>query len=117
MDVQSVKIVEESARISGYDGHKRVKGRKRHLLVDTLDLPIVVYVTPADLSDPAGARTLLAGLAFRVPQLRKIWADAAYRGKNLADWCQQHGGWELEIVEGELGVERLLPLTSRHVAW
>jgi putative transposase len=103
MDAQSVKTVEESARISGYDGGKQVKGRKRHLLVDTLGLPIAVYVTPADLSDPQGARKLLAGLAFRVPRLQKIWADAAYRGKDLADWCQQQGGWALEIVEREPG--------------
>jgi Transposase DDE domain len=91
MDAQSVKTVEESARISGYDGHKCVKGRKRHLLVDTLGLPIAIYVTPADLSDPAGARKLLVGLKFRVPRLQKIWADAAYRGKDLADWCRQQG--------------------------
>jgi hypothetical protein len=55
IDAQSVKMVEESAGISGYDGHKGHKGRKRHLLVDTCGLPIAVYVTPADLSDPAGA--------------------------------------------------------------
>jgi putative transposase len=103
LDAQSVKTVEESACISGYDGHKCLKGRKRHLLVDTLGLPVAVYVTPADLSDPAGARKLLASLAFRVPRLQKIWADAAYRGKDLADWCQQHGGWELETVEREPG--------------
>jgi putative transposase len=102
MDAQSVKTVEESARISGYDGGKQVKGRKRHLLVDTLGLPIAVYVTPADLSDPAGARKLLVGLAFRVPRLKKIWADAAYRGKDLADWCRHQGdGWELEVVVRE----------------
>jgi putative transposase len=46
MDSQSVKTVEESARIRGYDAHKSVKGRKRHLLVDTLGLPITSYVTP-----------------------------------------------------------------------
>jgi len=51
MDAQSVKTVQESARISGYDAHKCVKGRKRHLLVDTLGLPISVYVTPADMHD------------------------------------------------------------------
>jgi putative transposase len=104
MDAQSVKTVEECAHRSGYDGGKQVKGRKRHLLVDTLGLPIAIYVTPADLSDPAGARKLLAGLAFRVPRLQKIWAAAAYRGKDLADWCRQQGdGWELEIVEREPG--------------
>jgi putative transposase len=103
LDAQSVKTVEEAARISGYDGGKQVKWRKRHLLVDTLGLPIAIYVTPANLSDPAGARKLLAGLAFRVPRLQKNWADAAYRGKDFADWCQQQGGWELEVVERESG--------------
>ena len=49
MDAQSVKTVEESARISGYDAHKNVKGRKRHLLVDTLGLPLSIYVTPANV--------------------------------------------------------------------
>jgi hypothetical protein len=49
MDAQSVKTVDESARISGFDAHKCVKGRKRHLLVDTLGLPLMVYVTPRTL--------------------------------------------------------------------
>jgi transposase len=100
MDSQSVKTVEESARIRGYDAHKCVKGRKRHLLVDTLGLPITSYVTPADVHDTVGARKLLGGLAFFVPLLQKIWVDAAYRGKELAEWCRQQGdGWELEVVE------------------
>jgi putative transposase len=104
MDSQSVKTVEESARIRGYDAHKSVKGRKRHLLVDTLGLPITSYVTSADMHDTVGARKLLGGLAFFVPRLKKIWADAAYRGKELADWCQQQGnGWDLEVVEREPG--------------
>jgi hypothetical protein len=51
LDSQSVKTVEESARIRGYDAHTCVKGRKRHLLVDTLGLPIAHYVTPADVHD------------------------------------------------------------------
>ncbi len=103
MDAQSVKTDVESAHISGYDGGKQVKGRKRHLLVDTLGLPIAIYVTPAGSERPAGTRKLLAGLAFRVPRLQKIWADAAYRGKDLSNWCQQQGGWTFEIVEREPG--------------
>ncbi len=98
MDAQSVKTVEESACISGYDGHKRVKGRKRHLLVDTLGLPVSIYVTPADAHDQVGAHYLLAGLKPLVPRLQKIWADGAYTSKKLARWCEQYGGWELEIV-------------------
>jgi putative transposase len=99
MDSQSVTTVEESARICGYDAHKCVKGRKRHLLVDTLGLPIASYVTPADVHDTVGARKLLGGLAFFVPRLQKIWADAAYRGKELAEWRRQQGnGWDLFAI-------------------
>jgi putative transposase len=106
MDSQSVKTTEESAGVRGYDAPKRVKGRKRHLLVDTLGLPITSYVTPAAMPDTVGARKLLSGLAFFVPRLEKIWADAAYRGKELADWRQQQGnGWVLEVVEREPGAQ------------
>jgi transposase len=94
-----VKTVEESAGICGFDAHKCVKGRKRHILVDTLGLLLSVYVTPADFHDTKGARCLLAGLAPLFPRLKKIWADAAYRGQELADWCKMEGGWDLEVVE------------------
>jgi putative transposase len=123
MDGQSVKTVEESGGIRGYDGGKLVKGRKRHLLVDTLGLPIAWYVTPANFSDSQAARRLLGGLAYFVLRRKKIWADAAYRGKELADWRrQQNAGWDLEIVERESGTRgfRLLPrrwAVGRSLAW
>jgi hypothetical protein len=78
-----VKTVEESASISGFDAHKHVKGRKRHLLLDTLGLPLSVIVTPADMHDTKGARCVLAGLAPLVPRLKKIWTDKAYRGAGV----------------------------------
>ena len=99
IDSQSVKTVGESAHPSGYDAHKNVKGRKRHLLVDTLGLPLSIHVTPADVQDRVGAHLLLAGLGPLVPRLKKIWADGAYSGKELAKWCEEQGGWELEVVE------------------
>ena len=71
MDSQSVKTVEESSGICGYDAHKHIKGRKRHILVDTMGIPISIYVTPADTHDTKGARCLLAGLTFFVPRLCK----------------------------------------------
>ena len=67
MDSQSVKTVEESASISGFDAHKHVKDRKRHLLVDTLGPPISIYVTPADVHDTRGARRA-ATLVSRVAE-------------------------------------------------
>jgi putative transposase len=84
IDSQSVKTVEESAYPSGYDAHKNLKGRKRHLLVDTLGLPLSVYVTSADVQDRVGTHCLLAGLKALLPRLKKIWADGAYTGEKLA---------------------------------
>jgi putative transposase len=98
MDAQSVKTVEESGRSSGDDGHKRVKGRKRHLLVGTLGLPLSIDVAAADTHDNVGAGRLLAGLKPLVPRLATIWAEGAYTSKKLARWCKACGGWDLEIV-------------------
>jgi putative transposase len=106
MDSQSVKTTEESAgrqgqdaHRNGYDGHKHIKGRKRHLLVDTLGLPFSVYVSPADTQDRVGARWLLAGLKPLAPRLKKIWVDGANSGDPLSQWCQEEGRWELEVVD------------------
>jgi len=63
MDGQSV-ITTERGGIRGFDGHKRVKGRKRHILVDTLGLPIANRVEPANISDRYAAELLLAGLSL-----------------------------------------------------
>jgi putative transposase len=67
--------------------------------VDLLEIPLSIYVTEADMHDIRGAHCLLAGLKYFLPRLTKIWADAAYRGKELADWCKMEGGWDLEVVE------------------
>ncbi len=99
VDSQSVKTVEEGAASSGYDAHKKVKGRKRHLLVDTLGVPLSIYVTSADVQDRCGAQCLLAGIKVLLPRLKKIWANGAYTGEKLAGWCKEQGGWELEIVK------------------
>jgi putative transposase len=72
MDSQSVKTTEEGARSGGYDAHKDIKRRKRHLLVDTLGLPLSVHVTPASVQDRVGARLLLAGVNPLLPRLEKI---------------------------------------------
>ena len=122
IDAQSTKTVEESAPISGYDGHKNVKGRKRRLLVDSLGLPLSVYVTPADVQDRAGARCLLAGLKLLVPRSKKIWADGAYSGEELARWCEKEGGWELEVVDRNRGAQgsKVLPkrwIVERTFSW
>ncbi len=115
MDSQSVKTVEESAHPSGYDAHKNVKGRKRHLLVDTLGILLSVYVTPAEVQDRIGARCLLAGLKVLLPHLKKIWADGAYTGEKLAGWCKEQGGWELQIVQRSADTEGFAVLPHRWI--
>jgi len=127
MDAQSVKTVEESARISGHDGHKRVEGRKRgrplgSMLVDTLGVPISISATPAGIDDKGGAWRLLAGLQPLVPRLTKIWADGAYTSKKLARWCKEYGGWELEIVGRDpeaqgFAVQPCRRVVERSFAW
>ena len=71
---------------------------------------------PADVHDTKGARCLLAGLAFFFPRLKKIWADAAYRGQELAEWCQITGSWELEVVERTPGTRGFSVVPRRWVA-
>jgi putative transposase len=115
IDSQSVKTTEESAHPSGYDAHKNVKGRKRHLLVDTLGLPLSVYVTPADVQDRVGAQCLLGGLKAFLPRLTKIWADGAYTGEKLVSWCKEQGGWELEIVKRSADTEGFAVLPHRWI--
>jgi putative transposase len=75
-----------------------VKGRKRHLVVDTQGLLLAVAVHPADLQDRDGARLVLARLRQRFPRLQHLWADAGYTGPKLETWIRETTDWTLEIV-------------------
>jgi len=75
-----------------------VNGRKRHLVVDTLGLILMVVVHAADVQDRDGAKLVFRKLRGLYPRLKRIWADGGYAGK-LIDWTKRVGRWTLEIVK------------------
>jgi putative transposase len=96
LDSQSVKIAGNGDGV-GFDGNKRIKGRKRHIAVDILGLLLLVWVTPANMPDCDGGAQLCDELQQTAPRLQKIWADSAYSGtlvEYVAQWCR----FVLEIV-------------------
>jgi putative transposase len=96
VDSQSVKTTAVPG-IRGYDTGKKVNGRKRHLLVDTLGLLLAVVVTAASVQDRDGAKLLFQRLGGAGKKLRLIWADGGYRGK-LLDWVMAYCHFHLQVV-------------------
>ena len=100
LDSQTVRSANHAGP-RGYDAAKKTKGRKRHLLVDTLGLLLWVCVTPADVAERAGARQLLAPALRWFGWLRCVWAEQGYDGPELAAWVAAHrktGTLRLEVV-------------------
>jgi putative transposase len=103
--------------VHGYDAHTHVNGRKRHLLVDTLGLLLVVVVTAASVQDRDGAMDLLDILGSKFSRLRLIWADRAYTG-DLGAWLWGLRPWRkvrLEVVKRLEGTKGFLLLPKRWV--
>jgi putative transposase len=104
LDSQSIRT-SEAGGVRGYDGGKQIRGRKRHILVDTLGLLLLVVVTAANVQDRNGAQILLSPLATQFRRLRLIWADGAYAGE-LTSWTRGLRKWgklRLEIVRKPKG--------------
>lgn len=113
IDAQSVRCAPQ-AGIRGVDAGKKTNGRKRHIVVDTLGLLLVVFVTAGSVQDRAAAPILLGILAKRFPQLKHIWADGGYSGE-LVPWAQRALSWVVEIVKGVAGQPGFAVLPRRWV--
>jgi putative transposase len=121
VDSQSIKTTEAGGQ-RGYDGAKKVNGRKRHIVVDTVGNLLEVVVHAADIQARDGAKLVFAKLSQATQAaLKKIWADGAYRGQ-LVEWVKENLDAILEIVEKEASQKgfKLLPrrwVVERTFAW
>lgn len=100
VDAQSVKTTLVKGK-RGYDSGKKVNGRKRHIIVDTMGLLLMVLVTAASVQDKPGAKLLLTRLHQRLhlPRLQLIWADGGYRGQPFVNWVKTTFGWVWQVIK------------------
>jgi transposase len=117
IDSQSVKTTEMGGPERGYDGGKKINGRKRHLLVDTLGLLLVVLITSASLDDGAAAAILLGHVTPQdFPRLVTILADQKYHNHAWDAWMAEHrAGWHIDVKLRPAGTKGFTPLEKRWV--
>lgn len=118
IDSQTVKTAGRPATDTGYDGAKKITGRKRHLAVDTLGLLLAVVVTSAAVDDAAAAPGVLGQLTGKeYPRLQVVWADSKYHNHKLREWIDRDSDrlWTLEVKKRPKGAKGFVLLPKRWV--
>jgi putative transposase len=109
-----VKTTEQGGEDRGYDGGKKVSGRKRHILVDSMGLSLAVLVTSAAVDDAAAAQDLMAQVDSEAfPRLRTVYADKKYHNYALYEWMDDHVEYRLHIVRRPQGAKGFVKLPQR----
>jgi putative transposase len=117
IDSQSVKTTEVGGEERSYDGGKKINGRKRHLLVDTLGLLVAVLITAAGVDDGVAAPKLLSQIASEAfPRLEVIFGDNKYHNHALEAWLkEERANWRIEVKTRPEGTRGFTPLEKRWV--
>ena len=113
IDSQSVKT-RSFTQDNGYDGNKKINGRKRHIITDTMGFVIAIIIHSANIQDREGAKNVIEELRYKYPRLIKILADQGYTGE-LADWITKGFRITLEIVKKVVGISGFNVLPKRWI--